>query len=100
MDIRKKQRFFGLLLVILGAAVTGWMWYAALNEGYYYPKTSMLFPAFFVLGIALSLYPPGNTEVPEEGTILMRLKHIPKTWLLVIVISLIAGGLNLFLISR
>ena len=64
---RRRQQLGGLLIALLGAGLTTWTWCTPPNEGYFYRKASMLFPAFFVLGLALVLFPGYKEERLSRG---------------------------------
>jgi drug/metabolite transporter (DMT)-like permease len=99
---RRKQRFGGLLMALLGAGFTGWSWYTALYQGYFYRKASMLFPAFLVLGLGMIIFPGYREERIARGEDISRLQGwrlITPRWWVVLVVALLAGGANYILLS-
>ena len=99
---RWKQQAGGLLIALLGAGFTGWNWYTALYEGYFYRKASMLFPAFLILGLGLVTFPGYKEERIARGEDISRLqgwKLITPRWWVIIVIALAAGAANYILLS-
>jgi ABC-type Fe3+-siderophore transport system permease subunit len=99
---RHKQQLFGLFLLLLGAVFTAWCWYTALYCGYYYPKASMLFPAFAVVGMGIILFPGYREERIARGEDVTRLsgmKLITLRWWIILIIALMTGGVNWFLLS-
>lgn len=99
MALRRMQQLFGLLMVLVGGGFTAWTWHTALNEGYYYAKASMLFPAFFVVGLGLILFPGDEAKPlpPSEG--LSGLRRLPPRWWVIIAVALLAGFGNFLLLG-
>ena len=99
---RWKQQVGGLFMALLGAGFTGWSWYTALYEGYFYRKASMLFPAFFVVGLGIIIFPGYKEERIAPGEDISRLqgwKLITPRWWAILVIALVVGGANYLLLS-
>jgi hypothetical protein len=99
---RWKQQFGGLLIALLGAGFTGWSWYTAFYEGYFYRKASMIFPAFFVLGLGIILFPGYKEERITQGEDISQIrgwKLITPRWWAIIVLALVAAGANYILLS-
>ena len=97
-----KQQVGGLLMALLGAGFTAWSWYTALNGGYFYPKASMLFPAFFVLGLGIIVFPGYKEERMARGEDISRLQGwrlITPRWWGILITALAAGGVNYLLLS-
>lgn len=99
---RWKQQLGGVLFALLGVGFTGWGWYTALTEGYYFDKASMLFPAFCILGLGLILFPGYKEERIARGEDISDLSGIqlltPRWWAILIV-ALLAGLGNYVLLS-
>ena len=98
---RRKQALGGIIMALAGAGFTGWMWYTALYHGYFYIKSSFLFPAFFVIGMGLILFPGYKEERIARGEDISRLqgvKLITPRWWAILAVALIAGGLNYLLL--
>ncbi len=101
MVARRKQQIGGLVIALLGAGLTAWSWHTAINEGYFYQKASMLFPAFFVLGVALVVFPGYKEERIARGEDVSSLQGwrlITRRWWVVIVAALVAGMVNYYLL--
>ncbi len=99
---RWKQQLGGLLMALLGAGFTAWGWYTALFRGYFYPKASMLFPALFIVGLGLTIFPGYREERIARGEDISRLQGwrlITARWWAVLVVGLAAGGANLILLE-
>lgn len=99
---RRKQQLGGLLMVLVGAGFTGWTWYTALTGGYYYPKASMLFPAFCVLGLGMILFPSYKEERLARGEDLSGLSGaqlLTLRWWVIVVLALMAGFGNYLMLS-
>jgi len=99
---RKKQQLGGLFIALAGAGFTGWMWYIALNNGYFYRKASFIFPAFLIIGLALIIVPGYKEERIARGEDISRLQGarlITPRWWAILFASLAAGGLNYLLLS-
>jgi len=99
---RWKQQLGGLFIALTSSGVTAWTWRTALNEGYYYPKASMLFPAFCVVGLGLILFPGYKEERIARGEKISEMsgwKLITARWWAILVVSLLVGIGNYFLLS-
>ena len=99
---REKQKIGGLVMALLGAGFTGWSWYTALYQGYFYPKAGMLFPAVFVLGLGIIAFPSYKEERTARGEDLSRLqgwRQITPCWWAILIIALLAGGVNYLWLS-
>lgn len=99
---RWKQQVGGLFIALLGAGFTGWTWYTAFYEGYFNRKASMIFPAFFVLGLGMIVFPGYREERIARGEDISRMKGLelitPRWWVLLMV-AFVAAGLNYLLLS-
>jgi ABC-type Fe3+-siderophore transport system permease subunit len=99
---RWKQQVGGLFMALLGAAFTGWNWYTALYGGYFYRKAGMIFPAFFVLGLGIIIFPGYRQERIARGEDISRMqgwKLITPRWWAILVIALVVAGANYILLS-
>jgi len=102
---RWKQRFGGLFLMLVGGGFWAWGWYTAINKGYYYEKASMFFPAVFILGLGLLIFPAYKEEQEriaraEDISVLSRIKLLQPRWWVIIVVALIAGIGNYLILSH
>ncbi|OFY65013.1 MAG: hypothetical protein A2V64_06235 [Bacteroidetes bacterium RBG_13_43_22] len=98
------QRLGGLFFMLLGGGFWVWGWYTAIYKGYYYLKTSMLFPAVFILGLGLLMFPGYKKEEEriagsEDISVLSRIKLLPPRWRVILVVALIAGFGNYLIMS-
>jgi hypothetical protein len=103
MGSRRKQQLGGLLIALLGAGFTGWTWYTALYQGYFYRKASMVFPAFFVLGLGMILFPGYKEERIGRGEDTSHMKGrklITPRWWAILIIAFVAAGMNYLLLSH
>jgi hypothetical protein len=103
MGSRRKQQLGGLLIALLGAGFTGWTWYTALYQGYFYRKASMVFPAFFVLGLGMILFPGYKEERIGRGEDISHMKGrelITPRWWAILIIAFVAAGMNYLLLSH
>jgi ABC-type Fe3+-siderophore transport system permease subunit len=104
MVSRRRQQLGGFAIALVGACFTGWNWYTALTRGYYYRKAGMLFPAFFIFGVALILFPGYREQRIARGENISGVqgwKLITTRWWVVLVAALVAGVVNfVFLSSR
>ena len=99
---RWKQQLGGLFIALIGAGFTAWTWRAALNEGYYYPKVGMLFPAFCVVGLGVILFPGYKEERIARGEDISGMNGrelITARWWAILVVALVMGFGNYFLLS-
>lgn len=89
-------------MALLGGGFTAWGSYTALYHGYFYPKASMLFPAVFILGLGLIIFPGYREERLARGEDISRLQGwrlITTRWWTILVVALVAGGTNLILLE-
>jgi hypothetical protein len=89
-------------MALLGAGFTGWTWYTALYCDYFYGKASMLFPAVFVLGLGLVIFPGYKEERMARGEEITRLQGwrlITPRWWAILVVALAAAVANYALLS-
>jgi ABC-type Fe3+-siderophore transport system permease subunit len=103
MTQRTKERLGGLFIMAVGAGLTWFNWHIAYSEQHYYPKAAMLGPAFFVLGLGLALFPGYRTERLTRGEDLAGvsgLKLLTPRWWLILVVALVAGGCNWYLMAQ
>ncbi len=99
---RWKQQLGGLLIALVGGGGTAWMWNTAVREGYFYPKASMLLPAFCVLGLGLMLFPGYKEERTARGediTGLTGMRLITPRWWVILTLALAAGVTNYAIMS-
>ncbi len=99
---RWKQQLGGLFIAVLGAGFTVWGWYTALTKGYYYVMASMIFPAFFVIGLGLVIFPGYREERVARGEDISKLAGahlITFRWWVILAVALAAGGANSWLLS-
>jgi len=99
---RWKQQLGGLFIALIGAGFTAWNWRTALNEGYYYLKASMIFPAFCVVGLGLILFPGYKEERIARGEDISGMNGrelITARWWAILVVALVMGFGNYFLLS-
>ena len=102
MAPRRRQQLGGLLIALLGAVLTAWTWYTGPDEGYFYRKASMLFPAFFVLGVALVLLPGYKKERITRGEDISGMRGcqlITPRWWVILAVAFGAGIGNYILLS-
>ena len=102
MVLRWKQQLFGLFMALLGGIFTAWGWYTALYKGYFYPKASMIFPCFCILGLALIFFPGYREERIARGedlSGLSGLKLLTGRWWAILLVALVAGFGNYILLS-
>ena len=99
---RRRQQWGGFLIALLGAGLTAWTWCTAPSEGYFYRKASMLFPAFFVLGVALILFPGYKEERMTRGEDISGMRgcqRITTRWWVILAVAFGAGVGNYILLS-
>jgi ABC-type Fe3+-siderophore transport system permease subunit len=99
---RWKQQLGGLFIALIGAGFTAWTWRTALNEGYYYLRTSIIFPAFCVIGAGLILFPGYKEERIARGEDISGMNGlglITARWWAILVVALVVGIGNYFLLS-
>jgi hypothetical protein len=84
------------LIAVTGAVGTWWVWYTALSEGTLYDKASMVFPAFGVVGLGLTLFSGYREERLARGEDISRMQGwqllTPRWWAIVIGAVLVGLG--------
>jgi hypothetical protein len=98
------QRLIGLFAMLLAGGFWVWLWYIAINEGYYYLKASMFFPAGFILSLGILLSPVFKEEEEQIATskdisFLSRIKLLPPRWRIILIVALIVGFGNFLIMS-
>jgi ABC-type Fe3+-siderophore transport system permease subunit len=99
---RWKQQLGGLFIALIGAGFTAWTWRTALNDGYYYVRSSMVFPAVCVVGLGLILFPGYRDERIVRGEDISEMNGwelITARWWAILVVALVVGVGNYFLLS-
>jgi len=87
------QRVVGVIFLLVGAGLTGWTWFTALNEGYFYGKIAVISPAFAVLGAAALFFPLDVERQRGEFSLSHpeRFAHYPTSWKILTVVAILAG---------
>jgi hypothetical protein len=96
------QQLGGLIVALISAGFVIWTWYTAFFEGYYYRKTSMIFPAMLVLGLGLIVFRGYKEERIARGENIsgkQGLGLITARWWAILVLALFAGLGNYFLVN-
>ncbi len=99
---RRKQQLGGLILALVGAGFTAWGWYTALYRGYFSPKASVLFPALFIVGLGIIIFPGYREERLARGEDISRLQGwrlITARWWTILAVALAVGGTNFILLK-
>lgn len=97
-----KQRLGGMFIALVGGGFTAWGWYTALNEGHYYRNASIIFPAFFILGLGMILFPGYKEERIARGediSTLSGMQLLTPRWWVILVVALVTGLGNCALLS-
>lgn len=98
---RGTQRLGGAFIALLSGAFVAWGWYTALTRGYFYRNAALVFPAFFVIGVALILIPGYREERLARGEDVSRLEGmrlITPRWWAVLGLAFAASFANAYLI--
>ena len=94
MDENTKSRLLYGAAGLIGLGLTFYNWNLRQTEGEYYPRSSFFGPVAAVIMLFLALFPEYGTRGPDkparEGVVLG----------VVVIAGFIAGGVNLYLISR
>lgn len=98
---RRQQQLGGLFMSVLSLGGVVFTWYLAYSKGCFYPKTSVIFPAFLFVGLGLILFPDYRAERTARGediSELSGLKLITARWWLILIVGLLAGFANFALL--
>jgi hypothetical protein len=104
MKTRSQQRLAGLVIAGISAGLIVYMWHTALIEGQFSVRGSISFPAFFVLGLGLIVFPSYKDERLARGEDISGLKGmrlITTRWWIIIAAGMFASSVNyLLLVSQ
>ena len=95
-----KQRLFGLILGVVGAAATAFVWYNAMQTGTFLSFFAFISPVLLVFGIATAILGPkllGGMPDSSQGRPRLR----DYSWLLKIVAlgSFVVGFVNVLILQ-
>ena len=95
---KRSQRILGLLLFVLGLAITAWIWKSGISQNYILINASMLFPAFMVMGLGLLFFPFDSEKLKEKwgDDKIESVGQVPGIWWIIIAISILIGIVNYF----
>jgi hypothetical protein len=99
---RLKQRLGGCFIALVAAWGTVYVWHEALHESLFFEEASGIFPAFFVLGLALILFPGYKEERTARGEDISGMqswKLLTLRWRVVLVVALAVGIGNSILLK-
>lgn len=99
---RRGQQFAGLFISVVSLAATFWTWYTAFFQNYFYVSASMIFPAFFVIGLGLILFPDYKTERIARGEDISQiegLQLLTARWWAILVIALVFSFANIIFLK-
>ncbi len=91
---RKTQQIGGAIIALPSLIGTLWTWYTAFFQDYFYQYASMIFPPFFLVGLALIFFPDYKTERISRGEDISDMEGmslITPRWWAVLIFSLLAG---------
>lgn len=96
------QRIFGMIFFLAAVAWTVGMWYAALTEGYYYPKMVALGPAIAILSLCMVAFPMDFAKLRADHGVDKPQKwgHYPVEWKVAFALALVAGLGNWYAMSQ
>jgi hypothetical protein len=101
MDSRRKQQVGGCGIALVAACLSGWNWYTVVTRGYFYRRASLFFPAVFILGVALVLFPGYREERLARGEDISNLhgwRLITARWWAILAVALAAAAANTVLL--
>ena len=92
-----KSRLIGLLVALLGIALSSWDWYGALKTGTFYIKIALIAPMLVVAGIGKMIFPDVMVK-KKAGE--MRDRKDNVIYIIISGLSLLAGLLNFYFIRQ
>jgi len=94
---RRKQQLGGLFLLVTGGGFIAWTWFTALTRGYLNVWASYVFPAFFIVGLGLILFPGYREERLARGEDISHVQGyalITTRWWVIIIVALLSAIAN------
>lgn len=100
MSSKFKQRLIGLFVLLVSAGALVFHWHIALTKGLFWEKTSLAFPFFGFLGIAILLFPITKEEcLAKHGSEQLTWSFMPVQQKILVLAGAVAGIVNWALIS-
>lgn len=98
---KKNQRVVGLIIFLVNLVLTTLSGRGGLSQEFLDIGASMLFPAFAIMGIGLILFPidPETLKAKWGVEKVENIIHVPGVWWIIIVISILCGVGNFFLLT-
>ncbi len=103
MSQRTKERLGGVFIALVGAGLLWRNWSTALNWGYIFLGSSFFGPCVLVMGLALLIIPSYKTERQHKGEDISQLQGLAlltPRWKVVMVLGIMAGLLNVYLLTN
>ena len=95
-----KQRILGLILAAVGAALTAFIWYNAMQSGSFIKFFAILFPMLLVFGMAMAILGPKMTAgIPDSSQGRPRFRDYPLLLKVVGGGAIAIGFLNLLILD-
>ena len=78
------------------------MWYAALTEGYYYPKLVAIGPVIAVISLCMVVFPMDTEKFRAEHGVdkPQKMAHYPAEWKVAFVLAMAAGLGNWYAMGK
>jgi hypothetical protein len=96
------QRIVGVILFLAAVGGTVGMWYAALAEGYYYPKLVAIGPMIAIMSLCMVAFPMDFAKLRAEHGVDKpeKMAHYPAVWKAAFVLAVAAGLGNWYAMSQ
>ena len=98
---RNYQRIGGAVMVLISLGGIALVWYTAFAKSYVLVYASMVFPAFFFVGLGVIFFKNYKTERVERGEDISQLEGwrlITARWWAILVLGILAGLANFALL--
>ena len=98
---RSYQQIAGAVIALVSLGGIGLVWYTAFTKGYVLVYASMIFPAFFFVGLGTIFFKNYKTERVERGEDISEMegwKLITARWRAILILGVLAGAANFALL--
>ncbi len=103
MTPRRKEQIGGLVIFLGSIFLIWFIWNTAFTEGYFLVKASGFAPAAAFMGLSLIIFPSYRLERQAKGEDISQLhgmQLITTRWWIILIIGLLIGFINIYLLEH